>query len=137
MPTGSCFCGNIKVEYSGEPASTALCHCADCRKMSGGLYSYNVLVPSANFKVTAGTPKEISKIADSGKPITNCFCPDCGTTLFRYGDSFGGVDGLRIIKAGILDDVDVINHLKPGAELFTSRRIKWVASLDGAAQLSS
>ena len=22
MPTGSCFCGNIKVEWSGEPAMT-------------------------------------------------------------------------------------------------------------------
>jgi hypothetical protein len=35
-------------------------------------------VPSANFKVTKGTPKEISKIADTGKEITSCFCPDCG-----------------------------------------------------------
>jgi hypothetical protein len=49
----------------------ALCHCADCRKISGGNYSNNIVVPSQNFKVVSGTPKTISKIADSGKEITS------------------------------------------------------------------
>ncbi|KIV95677.1 hypothetical protein PV10_03301 [Exophiala mesophila] len=137
MPTGSCFCGNIKIEYSGEPAMTALCHCSDCRKISGGNYSNNIVVPSANFSITSGKPKEISKTADSGKSITSGFCPDCGTTLFRYGDSFGGVDGMRIIKAGILDDVNVINSIKPGAELFSNERVSWVSAVEGAGQVNN
>lgn len=94
-------------------------------------------MPSSNFKLVAGTPKEISKTADSGKSITSCFCPDCGTTLFRYGDSFGGPDGLRVIKAGILDDVNIINNTKPGAELFAPERISWVAAVDNAGQLDT
>jgi Glutathione-dependent formaldehyde-activating enzyme len=49
----------------------ALCHCADCRKISGGNYSNNIVVPSQNFKILSGTPKEISKTADSGKEITS------------------------------------------------------------------
>jgi hypothetical protein len=39
---------------------------------------------------------------------------------------------MRVIKAGILDDVDIINNNKPGAELFAPGRVKWVAPLDGA-----
>jgi len=62
----------------GADEMQMLCHCTDCRKTSGATYSNNFIVPSANLKITKGTPKEISKIADSGKPITNCFCPDCG-----------------------------------------------------------
>lgn len=58
-----------------------------------------------------------------------------GTTLFRYGDSFGGVDGMRIIKAGILDDVNVINSIKPGAELFAPERVSWVSEVGGANQV--
>jgi hypothetical protein len=133
------------------PLLQALCHCADCRKISGGNYSNNIVVPSENFKVLSGTPKQISKIADSGKEITSKFireapqvsrliarpfsghfCSDCGTTLFRHGDSFGGINGMRIIKAGILDDVNIINNTKPGAELFAPKRINWVTPLDGA-----
>lgn len=111
------------------------------------------MVPSENFKILSGTPKEITKTADSGKPITSkftpgmvrsCglihhlpgnFCPDCGTTLFRYGDAFGGKDGMRIIKAGILDDLSVINSIIPGAELFAPERVKWVKEIDEAKQL--
>jgi len=137
MPTGSCFCGNIKVEYSGEPAMTALCHCADCRKISGGNYSNNIVVPVTNFKILSGTPKEISKIADSGKEITSSFCGDCGTTLWRHGDAFGGRDGMRLIKAGILDDLNVINSIKPGAELFSPERVSWVPAVDGAGQMKA
>ncbi|KPI34467.1 uncharacterized protein AB675_4057 [Cyphellophora attinorum] len=134
MPTGSCFCEKVKIEYSGEPAMTALCHCADCRKISGGLYSHNIVVPVSAFNITSGksTLKEISKTADSGKSITSAFCTDCGTTVFRYGDSFGGPDGMRIIKAGVLDDVDVLNNTKPGAELYASERISWVQKVGGS-----
>lgn len=74
MPTGSCLCQAVKVEYEGEPAMTALCHCSDCRHISGGNYSNNIVVPSSNFKVTSGKPKEYTKTADSGKSITSCFC---------------------------------------------------------------
>ena len=149
----------------------ALCHCTDCRKISGGNYSNNIVVPSENFKVTAGTPKEISKTADSGKPITSestvnemrdqrlmCYLQatsaliavqhssdmvdapqykviTASTDLQSLGDAFGGKDGMRIIKAGILDDVSIINSTKPGAELFAPERVSWVPSLEGAGQL--
>lgn len=42
---------------------------------------------------------------------------------------------MRIIKAGILDDVDVINSIKPGAELYAPERVSWVAEVNGANQL--
>jgi hypothetical protein len=41
------------------------------------MFSNNYVIPSDRFKVF-GNPKEISKIADSGKRIVNCFCGDCG-----------------------------------------------------------
>ncbi len=44
---------------------------------------------------------------------------------------------MRIIKAGILDDVNIINNTKPSAELFAPERIKWVSALDGAGQIEA
>lgn len=44
---------------------------------------------------------------------------------------------MRVIKAGILDDVNIINNTKPGAELFAPERIKWVPSQEGAGQLDA
>lgn len=31
--TGSCMCGAVKYEFTGEPKVTALCHCTDCQKV--------------------------------------------------------------------------------------------------------
>lgn len=52
------------------------------------MFSNNYVIPSERFKVF-GDPKEISKIADSGKRIVNCFCGDCGepNTLARPFDA--------------------------------------------------
>jgi hypothetical protein len=101
--------------------------------LSTNQFPEQIVVPKEAFNIKSGsTLKEISKTADSGKSITSAFCTDCGTTVFRYGDSFGGPDGMRIIKAGVLDDVDVLNNTKPGAELYASERISWVQKVGGS-----
>ncbi|KJK68762.1 Glutathione-dependent formaldehyde-activating enzyme [Aspergillus parasiticus SU-1] len=77
MVVGGCFCGNIRVEYNGEPIISALCHCYDCRKLTGTLFTYSFVVHKADLKIT-GNPKEVAKRADSGNHIKNYFCSDCG-----------------------------------------------------------
>ncbi|KAF2417410.1 hypothetical protein EJ08DRAFT_600070 [Tothia fuscella] len=131
MPVGGCFCGKCRIEYSGEPAMKALCHCLDCRKITGSTYSVNIAIPGSGFKVTSGTPKSIGKTAESGKEITSYFCGDCGSTLYRDGESFGD---LKIIKVGIMDDVEALAEAKPGVELYVAKRVSWVPETRGAEQ---
>jgi hypothetical protein len=33
---GSCFCGEVQFEVSGEPAGMGYCHCESCRHWSAG-----------------------------------------------------------------------------------------------------
>lgn len=86
MAVGGCFCGKIRIEYNGQPLTTALCHCDDCRKLTGSPYTYNFVVKGADLVIT-GSPKEVPKTADSGNQIRNYFCPDCGivtaTVLYK------------------------------------------------------
>ncbi|KAL7895536.1 Mss4-like protein [Trichoderma sp. SZMC 28014] len=133
MTTGSCYCGKIKIEFTGEPEMKAICHCSNCRHYTGSMFSNNYVIPNDRFKVF-GDPKEISKIADSGKRIVNCFCGDCGTTMYRWGDAFGGKEGMRIIQPGILDDKNIIDDFRPDLEMFTEDRVKWIVAIDGLAQ---
>jgi len=104
MLHGSCFCKKVKIEYSGQSPTVvsdflfiliisyitvlymlrhdltepqALCHCGDCRKLSGSPYTLNFLVKSSELKVT-GSPTPGAKVADGGKKYKNYFCPDCG-----------------------------------------------------------
>lgn len=125
------MCKNIAYEVQGESGGSILCHCLDCRKIGGSTYSSNLVFEGEGFKVTKGTPKEHKKTADSGKPITSFFCPDCGSTMWREGESFGTK---KIIKAGTLDDTKLLDNFAAQAELYTSVRPKWVGAQEGAAQ---
>lgn len=70
----------------------------------------------------SGSPKSISKTADSGNTFTSHFCGDCGSTLWRDGPTF---PGLKIVKVGVIDDYEALNDAKPGVELFGEHRVGW------------
>jgi hypothetical protein len=107
---------------------------ADTRviEITGSTYSTNIIVPGDKFKVTSGSPKEISKKADSGKSITSHFCGDCGSTMWRDGETFGPS---KVIKAGTLDDGKALEEAQPGVELYVPERISWVHGVSSASQL--
>ncbi|PQE12884.1 hypothetical protein CJF30_00002763 [Rutstroemia sp. NJR-2017a BBW] len=132
MPSGGCFCDKVRVNFSGEPAAHLLCHCLDCRKITGATYSNNILLPEEQFNLESGKPKTIAKKADSGNEITSHFCGDCGTTLYRTGDSF---PGKVILKAGVLDDINWASEHVPKGELFVSERVKWMPAVSDADQM--
>ncbi|KIV99501.1 uncharacterized protein PV09_08806 [Verruconis gallopava] len=151
MPSGGCFCGNVRISYQGEPkrkvrarpfyttsfvsskkanirATQALCHCVDCRKISGSTYSTNILVAENDFTVS-GSPKQISTTGENGNMITSYFCGDCGSTLWREGVGF---PGLKIIKAGVMDDLYGLDNAKPEIEYYSERRVAWVPQIPGS-----
>ncbi|KAI0427910.1 Mss4-like protein [Xylaria sp. FL1042] len=134
MPEGGCFCGKVRYSIEGEPIVKALCHCLDCRKITGSTYSTNLIIGGAGFKLLSGTPKSIAKKAGSGNEIVSHFCGDCGSTLYRDGASFG--DG-KVVKAGTLDDINALDEALPAVELFASHRVGWVQEITGAVQKSA
>lgn len=44
---------------------------------------------------------------------------------------------MRVIKTGVLDDVNIINNTKPKAELYAPERISWIPPTDGANQVEA
>lgn len=82
--------------------------------------------------MTSGQPKTWTKKADSGSDVTTSFCGDCGTNMWRETATFGDN---RVVKVGILDDLEALNELKPGVELYAPQRVSWLQAQEGAAQL--
>lgn len=48
----------------------------------------------------------------------------------------GEPDDTVVLRAGILDDIEVVNQLKPQVEIYTDRRVRWVSSAEGADQFT-
>ena len=111
----------------------ALCHCNDCRKITGSTYSTNLLVPGESFKVS-GSPKSIAKTADGGNTITSYFCGDCGSTLWRDSATFGTS---KAVKVGVMDDPNAIGNTKPDVELYSELRVPWYVDRSSKSRLVS
>lgn len=142
--TGSCFCGDIKISFDAEPDQTAripsgcgfwqsltinqgICHCSQCRKVSGAAFSTNVVIEIDKLKVDGEVKVYTTTTTGSGMPADIHFCPRCGTTLFSKMVSMPGVTA---IKTGVLDG-DGLNYFKPTAEVHAATRASWLDPVKG------
>lgn len=99
---GNCLCGKVSYTTTAkEPTMTAVCHCPDCQRQSGGAFSVNVLVPADTITFTGDTRKQYVVNGASGQKVTRNFCGDCGSPLTTQLAAFGD---LSAIKAGTLTD---------------------------------
>lgn len=94
MRTGSCACGTIQFETEGQPEQASVCHCSQCRKMSGYAWA-SAQLPLDQVKIT-GPLRWISLTPQARRGI----CPDCGSFLFWHGTdeplisvALGAIDG--------------------------------------------
>lgn len=92
---GSCACGTIRFQVTGKPGGPSVCHCSQCRKMSGHAWSSaHVLKPDLQID----GPVKWLRLSDSAE---RGICPDCGAFLFWVGRdepdyisfALGAIDG--------------------------------------------
>lgn len=58
-----------------------------------------------------------------------------GTPLYGITLNSEGVpEENSVIRAGIFDDLEVLNQKKPDLEIYTASRVKWLAPIEGAGQ---
>jgi hypothetical protein len=88
--TGSCFCGAVAVEVSGEPAAAGYCHCNDCRSWSAAPVNAFSLWKPADVKVTKGED-QIGTFNKTEKSYRK-FCKACGGHLMTSHPGFDLID---------------------------------------------
>lgn len=77
---GSCLCGAVRFEVSGDFGAAEHCHCSICRKAHGAAFSSNAAVDARQFRVVAGA-ECVGEYASSPHR-RRCFCRNCGSPLF-------------------------------------------------------
>ncbi len=101
---GGCRCGRVRYKVQGEPSVVGLCHCADCRKETGGLFLAYADWPVGRFSVSG-------PFATWGG---RSFCPVCGSRLFHLSETEAE------ILVGSLDAAPA--GLRPSREIWVRRR---------------
>jgi Uncharacterized conserved protein len=63
--------------------------------------------------------------------LTTCL----GTPLYGYKVKPDGVpEGTIVVRAGIFDDIEILNEHKPQVEIYTDGRVEWMTPIEEAGQ---
>ncbi|MDX6647285.1 MAG: hypothetical protein QOK40_3012 [Miltoncostaeaceae bacterium] len=127
---GHCLCGAVSYAFDGEPAVTALCHCANCQRQTGTASSLIVGVPANGFSVQGGTLRTFATTGDDHGTNTNRhFCSACGSPIVSRVEA---IPDLVFIKGGTLNDT---SWLRPTVELWCQSAQPWEPAIPGAQRL--
>jgi hypothetical protein len=80
---GTCLCGGVRFEVEASPEALRYCHCASCKKLSGGAGTVNFGVPPTAIRIVEGEELLQSFTPEGGS--TKTFCRACGANLFGGG----------------------------------------------------
>ena len=98
--SGRCYCGEITFEFDYPIHSQILCHCRECRYISGGEPNASIIIEEDKFKLTKGALKIFSR-DDLDKPRIRFFCSNCGTHICVKSPPR---PGMLVLKVGTVDD---------------------------------
>ncbi|MEE9479168.1 MAG: GFA family protein [Kiloniellales bacterium] len=118
--SGGCFCGQLRYRVEGPIDSVTHCHCAMCRRASGGTLMTWLTVPRARFTFTQGTPATFNS-SDHG---ARTFCTNCGTHI-----GFTSTHDPASIDVTVVS-LDHPEDFPPDRHIWTESRLPWL-HIDG------
>jgi hypothetical protein len=157
--TATCFCGSVRLVVVCMPSQwsvltpmlilmpqplrspglldTFICNCKDCHKFTASMFTTAFVVADSYLKHVRGHGElktyRHTRPSAMGNIVTNYFCSNCGTLMYRASTGFPGISALRV---GTVDDHNLHNtKLKPRRELFVENRAGWLSDVDGVEKV--
>jgi len=126
---GSCLCGKVSFEITGEIQNIIYCHCSQCRKAQGSAFATNGNVNAKDFKFISGKDELTGYESSPGK--TKYFCKHCGSPIISKNQSNPNKVRIRLgtIESNILE--------KPTAHIFATSKANWENIADDLPQYES
>lgn len=117
--TGGCMCGAVRFYARGQATWVAICHCASCRRHTGGILNGAAGFERKHVRFTGGP-----SAYESSPGVQRYFCASCGTSLAYHSEQWA--DDIHLF-VGAFDDPEA---LKPEFHIFAQERLSWL-SLSG------
>ncbi|MGI9465410.1 MAG: GFA family protein [Aestuariivirgaceae bacterium] len=120
---GSCLCGKVAYEVTGNLRDVVGCHCQQCRKVTGHIMAATA-AKLVDFNIIRDDGLARYRSSDTAE---RGFCRTCGSSLFWWAD---GKDYVAI-TAGTLDG---LTGLKIAGHIFCADKGDYYEIMDGDYQ---
>lgn len=117
MYKGSCLCGQVQFEITGEISDIVYCHCSLCRKAQGSAFATNGNVNAREFNFIQGADNLTQYESQPGH--SKYFCKTCGSPVMSLNDKM--TDIIRIRLGSIETDITE----RPTCHIFTDSKANW------------
>ena len=91
--SASCDCGRLSIEVLSAPFLQLVCHCPDCRKVTGQPFTEIVFYAPRTYMVH-GECQPLTMKGGSGYNKTYSSCLECGAPVYATVDVLGGAVGV-------------------------------------------
>ncbi|MCM5557627.1 GFA family protein [Pleomorphomonas sp. JP5] len=127
ITSGSCQCGAVQFQVSGEFEAFFLCHCQRCRKDTGSAHAANLFSATAKLNWVSGR-ESIRSYRVPESRHEKSFCVTCGSAV----PTVSAEGSLLVVPAGSLDStIDI----RPNAHICCSSRAEWDEGLETIPKL--
>jgi hypothetical protein len=123
---GSCLCGGVRFEVTEPFATVTYCHCASCKKLSGGAGTVNGRARTDAIRVLQG--EDLLRRYQPGEGTAKTFCSACGSNLFGGGWPEGETASVRISA------LDSPFDRRPDRHIFVRSVAAWETLPDDGAE---
>jgi len=120
---GSCLCGEVAFEVTGEPVVMQSCHCSRCRRARGAAHATNIFYKTDQFRWTRGEELVADYKVPEAKYYGVAFCRKCGSALPRVSRE----RNIVVTPAGSLDTDP---QGRSQRHIFTSYKAPWYEITD-------
>ena len=116
MIRGSCLCGSVRFQYGKAVTQVGMCHCSQCRKVSGVASNAVIVVPESELEWTSG--QELRRVFTKPSGWKTTFCAACGSPLPQTLPD----KQAYWVPAGLLDDDP---GLRIGGHIYVGSKAGW------------
>ncbi len=95
---GTCYCGAVEIEATGEPLDMGYCHCNECRRYSTAPVSIFTLWKPESVKITKGA--DLLGKFHSSELSDRRYCTKCGGHVMIDHPTLGLSD-IRVSLSGV------------------------------------
>ena len=118
MTKGSCLCGRVVYEITGELTGLYFCHCSRCQKRTGSAFQSSAQCQKIDFRWVEG--EELICATEH-----HTFCSQCGSQV-----PVALSENVYWIPVGSLEDID----LQFQSHIFVESKARWYEITDGLVQ---